>query len=719
MKKLTFTLLAAVLAAMGLLRAQTEMYINHPQQWWFWHEPCSIEEALVTVSPHGLYMEVGLFLTFESPGFIPQGDSLEIEMKFDLPEGALLVDSWLWVEDEIIRAAILDRWTATTIYEGIVQRRQDPSLLYRLEDGRYRLQIYPLLAGQSRKVKITYLVPAQWSASEVSAALPMNILAASATPVQHPGLRVKANSIWGEPRLKGLTGATPNWMQPEDGIWETILPANNPNLKLAVDAPLTEGIFVSTIPVDGPDVYQMAIVPEALFELDETGGRKLLVAMEYQTGNSPLLSKSALLNEIKQRLLETLTPDDYFNLLVTDYWAGGQFSPRFFRPHWVAAHPDSIVAAIAAMSGFSSNSNLPGMLSEGISFIQNNGNDGQLLLFANSDQLSDFATANPLIEALQNLMNGHLIPINICDFQSAGFDNQWIENTLFRGNEYLYTNLARISGGNFFNQLGCCQTFYDNAQQIFELQDGLPGIVDIYTGLESGFSFQRYNLGISSGQTDLRKPILQLGRLQGNGAFRIEANMERNGVFQSRQILLTEDLSVHSDSMIREMWAGNHLALLDAQANSNASVQAAIQFSMAERVLGKYTAFLCLEPSQGGEPCPTCTDEDDVILVDTETVSPKPKLEWSAFPNPFSQQVRVDLSLPENLNPDDCTLVLFDATGRTIRRFNTTDLSGSQSDWQLIWDTLDENGAPVPSGMYFLILSTPQGKYHLKLICTR
>ncbi len=363
------------------------------------------------------------------------------------------------------------------------------------------------------------------------------------------------------------------------------------------------------------------------------------------------------------------------------------------------------------------------MLNEGIAFIQNNEMAENCSCFANSGLFSHFNTAAPLLDALQELMGDQLIPIHVCDFQTTNFSGQWIEAVFNTGVTNTCTPTSPESAEEVIlisvQQLGCCQSFQSNVQEMFEsLQHGLPGIVEIYTDLENGFSFQRYNLGISSGLTDLKKPILQIGRLQGNGAFRIEANMEQNGIFQSREILLTEDLSVHSDTMMREMWAGNHLATLEAMATTNASVQTAIQFSIAERVLGKYTAFLCLEPLLGGEICLTCENEDGVVPTEpsptlVETVT------WTAFPNPFSNQVKVDLTLPEGLDPDDCTLVLFDATGRKIRQFQTPDLSGSGQDWQLTWDARDESGTQVPSGVYFLVLSTPKGKYHLKLVCVR
>ncbi len=720
MKKTILTIAFLTTALLATLRAQTEMYINNPDLWW-WHQPCTIEEASMTVAPHGLYMEVGLFLTLGGGDIdIAPNDSLEIVMNFTLPEGALIVDSWLWIGDDIIRAAILDRWTATTIYESIVDRRQDPSILARVENNSYSLNIYPLVADQPRKIKITYLVPVQWTKEEVTASLPLEILAASATPVNNVKMQVAADAIWGTPRFKGVVGApTAVWDEIATGLWETRLP-NVPNFKLALDAPLNNGVFVSVLPAEGPDYYQMAILPQEVFGLQTAGNKKLLVAMEYHDNNSPFLSKAAMLNEVKQQLLATLSANDYFNLVVTDQLGSGQFSPYFFSPHWVPAHPDSIEAAFAAIANFSNNSNLPGLLSEGISFIQDQGGEGELILFANSDQLATSTLANPVISALDDLMGDVLIPIHICDFQTTEFDGFWIasENRLYRGNEYFYSNLARLSGGNYFNQIVCCPSFQENAQQVFEVQKTFPGYIDIYTGLENGFSFQRYNSGVSSGLTDLKKPILQVGRIQGTGAFRIEANIEYNGTFESQEILLTGDLSTNADSMIREMWAGNHLAFLDAQASTYASIHEAIDFSISERVLGDYTAFLCLEPSLGGEPCPTCEIEEEVT-VDTDPPLVLEELSCTAFPNPFTDRLTIDLTLPENIAADDCSLTLFDATGRVVRQFGRQDMSGTGQDWQLVWDARNENGLPVPAGMYVLVLSTPHGKHHLKVMCAR
>jgi hypothetical protein len=118
------------------------------------------------VKPQGIYAEVGLYLHLSARDWgYGQDDQLEIELDFTLPEDAIVIDSWLWVEGKIIRGELMDKWTAAEIYEDIVDRRRDPSILYKHYDNQYELRIYPLIADSYRKVKITYLVPMQWHAN--------------------------------------------------------------------------------------------------------------------------------------------------------------------------------------------------------------------------------------------------------------------------------------------------------------------------------------------------------------------------------------------------------------------------------------------------------------------------------------------------------------------------------------------------------------------------
>ncbi len=129
------------------LNAQNVNSIINPQVWWGAEDyPGTIEDALITIDPQGAYMEIGLYLTLSDDYHYNSAyDSLEIAIDFNLPKGAIVIDSWLWMLDDttIVKADLYEIWKATQIYEDIVDRQKDPSILYQKENGNYQIRIYP------------------------------------------------------------------------------------------------------------------------------------------------------------------------------------------------------------------------------------------------------------------------------------------------------------------------------------------------------------------------------------------------------------------------------------------------------------------------------------------------------------------------------------------------------------------------------------------------
>ncbi|HMB93325.1 MAG TPA: VIT domain-containing protein, partial [Rhodothermales bacterium] len=149
----TLLFLFLLSTAAGTAQAQYLEVLN-PQQPWN-RTQGTIEEATVTVRPHGVYMEYELYLTFSArDGNFSQNEILETALYFEMPEAAVFTDSWLWFNNEILRADIMDVWTASQIYEDIVNRNQDPSILYKRGGGSYELRIFPMAPNETRKVKL-------------------------------------------------------------------------------------------------------------------------------------------------------------------------------------------------------------------------------------------------------------------------------------------------------------------------------------------------------------------------------------------------------------------------------------------------------------------------------------------------------------------------------------------------------------------------------------
>ncbi len=181
--------------------AYTSLYVQDPRTWGGL-QMGTIEEAVVSLKPLGIYMQTDLYLTFSARNTsYSSSDTLEVQYLFDLPANAIVTDSWLWMEQDTIKAKIMDQWTASSIYESIIKRRRDPSILFKRDATQYELRIFPMPGDKTRKVKISYLVPTQWTASLVSASLPTNLLSVSANPLNNFELDVSLSREWKNPQI--------------------------------------------------------------------------------------------------------------------------------------------------------------------------------------------------------------------------------------------------------------------------------------------------------------------------------------------------------------------------------------------------------------------------------------------------------------------------------------------------------------------------------------
>jgi len=85
--------------------------------------------------------------------------NLEGTFLFPLPPEAAVDDFSLFVNGEEIKAELLDRGRARSIYESIVRRQQDPALLEFVDRDLLRARIFPITPQDGAKVRLYYTHP--------------------------------------------------------------------------------------------------------------------------------------------------------------------------------------------------------------------------------------------------------------------------------------------------------------------------------------------------------------------------------------------------------------------------------------------------------------------------------------------------------------------------------------------------------------------------------
>jgi len=84
-----------------------------------------------------------------------------------------------------------------------------------------------------------------------------------------------------------------------------------------------------------------------------------------------------------------------------------------------------------------------------------------------------------------------------------------------------------------------------------------------------------------------------------------------------------------------------------------------------------------------------------VVTVD-ETFQPKSHQLMVNYPNPFNAGTQIKFELRQ---PGMTTLAIYDSRGQQVRTLLQNDLKTGE--YELNWDTLNERGDDLPSGIYF------------------
>lgn len=694
--------------------AYNSLRVQDPQSTWN-SFPGKIDTAVLSIKPRGAYFECGLYLTMSNAQ--SYSDTTEIQMYFDLPEGAIIEDSWLWVGNQIVQADIRDRRSATMIYEGIVQRRQDPSILFKNSNTEYELRVFPLPPNQKRKVKITYLLPAEWGKNTASIPLPLNILKTSASV---PPLRILSytDNVWSSPALQELPSSV---FQAVNGFeyTQTIIPSSSvlslSEINYVMPSPMQNGVFAARYATSASQGYYQLVVNPAE-ALNIQSARKTALLFDYEPGNSTT-THTEMIAKIKQILLNTYTPTDSFNM----FFAGLNITQA--SPVWLPCDSATIITTFNTLFTNVSNpisniSNLPSLLSSGVQFVKNNGADGDLVLISNSDNYNTPSSANQLIEGTIALMAPDKFKIHVLDYTNQS--NQYYNNgQYFYGNKYFNQNIATLTGGNFESVYEQNNNYYyyysfrpfnEVANELFFSLEGKVTGMNVDADFENGFTYSNYST-VEAGSAYLSKPIVQIGKYYGDIPAQIEISGMYNGSPLNAEVQLTDFYD--ADIFTRKIWVGNWLHQIENSVNpDNQTIVEAIDSSIHNRVLSRYTAFLALEPSDTVKACSNCVDETNpnnpsVGIDDLQLDS----VSLAAFPNPFTNNVTINITLAQNTTSP--TLKIYNVMGQVVKQF---DIDNSNTEFTITWDGTDLSGQALSAGMYILTLETESGKKTIKLL---
>lgn len=672
------------------------------------------------IKPQGIYWQVDLFMTFSATNSsnLSSGMPYEIILDFTLPEGSIMYDSWLWMEDDstIVRADVYEKGEATEVYEGLVNRQIDPSLLYRKGNGGYQLRVFPMAHDGHRKVKLSYMIPANFNSNSIYALLPLEILTANADNWAGETFQLvifdDANYTFGLPTVSHTSPSDFTYVvDPILGnAWMGDLPmdlAAKP-VQISFANPMnTDGVFGTLMQKDGEQFYQLAYEKPTAATPSSTPKQVLVVIDHNQIQTDVNLDD--LLEYVKSQLIEHLDDNDEFNLVASFYnTTTNANEDQWLSTAWLSADDVTINQAFANTNFLSLNShNSYSALPQAMTYIDDHGNP-------QADASIIWLGSNVSYDSNLGAINSYSAPVFALNYNTKYFQLSWWwgwGNN--QGDYYFYMkdlveDIAQNSGGSSYVLMDGASSLWEGIQYFFRIagqSSSNPSNLDVNPN--AGFVYDEYEFE----RDDIH---YQLGKYYGNAPFTIQYQEYINSTVSTHTASISSSSMIAADSLQEEIWVGHYLR--DLESASFVDVSHIIAVSKEERVLSdSYTAFLALDLTQGGEPCKDCWYAiSGGVVVDVEEVQ-APKAVQTAvelYPNPATAFCTIEWELED----DDEILQaeIYSIDGRVVKRFDLNDFEEQVG--QLQWDLQNDSGQRLAAGVYMVHIQTNTQQISQQLI---
>lgn len=676
------------------------MRIIDPQNQW-WDSYASIENVHIEMVPAGIFCETAI--TFDVKTSFSNFDNetqLEYIYDFSMPADVVFNDSWLWIEDYISKGEIYEQSEGTAIYEAIVDRRQDPSILTKYQNDSYNFRIYPLFADGTRRVRLSYLVPFDNINTSFESTLPLSFLRDSYEKPQNVTLDISDDLNWFHAPINSS-----DWSITKVENYKTTYTlteeATLANQKITFSSDVQEQYRLGIYEENDEKYFQLIYDPEIDYVATPSYN---LIVLDHETDNT-YIDQSNILSYLSEEL-NGLSEVDQFNILYHD------FTPQFTNDGWQQINSENITEAINKVSNSTTTSFswLSTLLPQALAYAQQTGQKTNIILLSADNNFSQEESSNEFLATINNFIGQMTteVSISIIDY-SKNRPGDWFGNEYYRGNEFLYNRLAQQYNGTY--NISYSQYDMENAlDQTFVRDIEYIDEYDFNIKNELGFSYSKYFIG-SSDKIRLDKPIMLTGKYIGNLPLNLEFNALYNGEIIQKDITVTPNLELNATAA--EAWTAQYI--LNNENDSDQDVKNdVIDISMEMGVLSKHTIFLCLERDTSAVSSNNGDNDDDggVLIATEDTEISASKI--LAFPNPFTEYINLELSSELVSLDEDLLIQILSIDGKLI---HTIAQKPEVTDGKMLFKWTPDN--TLDGGMYMIRVITETEVQTIKVMLVR
>jgi len=674
----------------------SQMRVIDPQNPW-WDAYGSIENVEIQVKPAGLYYETSLIFEVKaSEGYFDNETQLEFIYDFELADESVFNDSWLWIEDYISKGDIYERSEGTQIYEDIVDRRQDPSILTKTGDRSYNFRIYPLFNNDVRKVKISYLTAFKHKNNLLESTLPMSFIFDSYERPQNVTLKVVNDNNWFHTPINDSWTATST-----DGLVTTYTMTDDNAIydsKIKFSGDTQDQYKLGIYEDEDEKFFQISYKPE--IEIEQTSTYNLIL-LDHETDNT-YIDINSVLSTLSSELND-FSSQDYFNIVFQD------FTQKFTGDSWLPCLPEHIENATdkIAEANHSTSSWLAILLPSALEYIENQGINARILIVSADNDFHSEGSSNTFTSAVNSFIDDMSteVSISVIDY-SRSRPGDWIDNNYYRGNEYMYERLTSRHDGSY-RVVRYQNEMSDAMEELTQTEEVKLEQFDIVLQNSNGFSYSKY-VSNASQQISTDEPILITGKFIGEPQFELKFNAIHNDEVIQESLSLSANMEL--TSLAKDNWTSQYIL-----ANENISdfdiKNDVIDASITNRLLSKQTVYLCLERDTSAISSNNAQDDDDTFVLSTTDQIDGSEIKINTYPNPFTAFVNIEIPATLTTNNEDVRIEILSSDGKLIEAL--------QQKTTLKDDKFSVQWTPdihLEGGIYFVKVTTESESQTVKVI---
>lgn len=276
---------------------------------------------------------------------------LEGQFHFPLPQDASIAGFAMWIGDQMVEADVVEKQRAREIYEEIMREKRDPGLLEWTGGNVFKARVWPIFPHSEKRIRITYtqVLPLKGNQYRYSYALQSEMLQ------QHPLKELSIDfKVYSAAPLKAVTSPTHTCRAQKaehSAQLEFAAQEHTPTRDFEAVVEVAEAAPVVTVVPHrrGTDGYFLcSVTPPAEVaparDLVADAG-PLDVRLVCDTSASMDPGQRGQQSAVAAALLESLTPNDTFNLAACDVNADWAFE----KPQ--AATPENVQTARTFLAG--------------------------------------------------------------------------------------------------------------------------------------------------------------------------------------------------------------------------------------------------------------------------------------------------------------------------------------------------------------------------------